>query len=124
MFFMNKLEDYISKNNSENITFCKKYFKYFNDLSTTILLSRIVFWFSPNKSKKIKLRIKKEGKYWLAKKRDDWVGECCLTKNQFDRSIKILEKNNLVETKIFKFMGEPTKHIWLNVDKFIELFGE
>jgi len=89
------------------------------DLITGVLLSQIVYYFLPNKNGESKLRIIYEGKEWLAKRREDWWEECRITPKQFDRSIKILEEKGIVETKIMKFKGNPTKHIHLNIETLL-----
>jgi len=102
-----------------------KFVDIFNDLLTGILLNQIVFWYSQNKEGLSKLRVFKEDKYWIAKRRNDWFEECRISEYQFDRSIKILKQSGIVETKIFKFNGEPTTHIYLNKEKLNEyLKGE
>ncbi|PTM52196.1 hypothetical protein [Desmospora activa] len=87
------------------------------DLVTGTLLSRIVFWFSPNKEGKSKLRVFKDGHYWLAKNRTDWWDEIRITPKQYDRAIKILQQKNLIVKKIYKFDKDPTTHIRLNYEQ-------
>jgi hypothetical protein len=99
----------------------RAYIDLAGDLVTGVLLSQIIYWHLPNKETgENKLKIFKEGRYWLAKSRKDWWDECRISQKQFDRSIKILEDSNLVITKIFKFNGMPTKHISLNSEVFLE----
>lgn len=86
------------------------------DLVTGILLSQITYWFLPNKGKS-RLRIKREGKEWLAKSRTDWWDECRISQYQFDRSIKILRNKGLVQTRLFHFGNPsvPTLHVHLDL---------
>ena len=42
-----------------------------DDLIAGTLLSQIMFWFSETKDKKRKIRIYKDGNYWLAKGREE-----------------------------------------------------
>lgn len=92
----------------------KMYIDIADDLVAGILLSQIIFWNLPNKQGESKLRVFKEGKYWLAKRRDAWHDEIRISSKQYDRGIKILESLKLVEVKLFKFDGLPTPHICLN----------
>ncbi|GGE28801.1 hypothetical protein GCM10011571_33660 [Marinithermofilum abyssi] len=87
------------------------------DLVAGTLLSRIIFWFSPNKEGKSKLRVFKDGHYWLAKNRTDWWDEIRITPKQYDRAIKVLQQKNLVVKKVYKFEKDPTTHIRLNFDQ-------
>lgn len=90
------------------------------DLASGILLSQIIYWFLPDKDGKLKLRIQREGEFWLAKNRTDWWDECRITKKQFDRSITVLRDKGLVTTKRFRFRGSPTVHIKLNISVVVE----
>jgi hypothetical protein len=67
-----------------------------------------------------KLQVKRDVKTWLAKGRNDWWNECRITAKQFDRSIKVLKNKGLVEIKLFKFRGNPTLHIWLNLPALVK----
>lgn len=87
------------------------------DLIAGILLGQIVYWYMPNEQGKSKLRVKKNGEFWLAKGREDWREEIRITPKQYDRAIKILINKNLVEVQKFKFNGAPTNHIKLNISE-------
>ena len=89
------------------------------DLATGVLLSQIVFWSLPDRSGKQKLKILKDGRYWLAKKREDWWDECRITPKQFDRAIGVLEDKKLVVTDVFGFAGAPVKHVSLDFEELI-----
>ncbi len=91
------------------------------DLVAGILLSQIIYWFLPGKNGKPRVTIEKQGRYWLAKKREDWWAECRITPKQFDRAITILETEGIVTTKVFKFGPETVKHISMNWDVFLAL---
>lgn len=87
------------------------------DLAAGVLLSQIIYWYLPSKTDGLpKVRVLKDGKLWLAKGRKDWWEECRLTPDQFDRCLSILEKRGLVSRKVFKFNGNPTTHLWLNLE--------
>lgn len=97
----------------------KVYIDLAGDLATGILLSQIIYWHLPSKGKS-KLRVEREGKLWLAKGRAAWWEECRITARQFDRSIQVLRDKGLLETRIFKFKGFPTLHVWLNRPALVE----
>lgn len=90
------------------------------DLIAGILLGQIVYWYMPNEQGKSKLRVKKNGEFWLAKSREDWKDEIRITPKQYDRAIKILIEKEFVEVKKFKFNGAPTNHIKLNISEVTE----
>ncbi len=81
------------------------------DLVSGTLLSQIMYWFAPDENGKTKVRIYRDGNFWIAKKREDWMHEIRISKKQYDTAIKKLVANSLVETKVFKFDSLPTTHI-------------
>jgi hypothetical protein len=105
----------------DTIDFKKIYVDISNDdLVSGLLLSQIVYWHLPSKETgKTKLRVVKDNFYWLAKERTDWHDEIRISPKQFDRAIKILEKLKIVETKKFKFNGQPLVHIRLIWPNFL-----
>jgi hypothetical protein len=109
------IQDFLAweKASRDTIDVKRCYIDLAGDLVTGVLLSQIVYWFLPGKADK--LRVKREDKYWLAKGRKNWWDECRISPKQFDRSIKILQNKGLVETRLFKFAGIPTLHVWLNL---------
>ncbi len=92
-----------------------------DDLEAGILLSQLVYWFTPNAEGKSKLRVKHDGYFWVAKKQEEWYSEICLTPKRYRRAIKVLVDNNLVEKKIYKFNAVPMTHFRLT-DHFIDLY--
>ena len=108
------------RTSSDNLLVKKTYVKIAGDLVAGVLLSQLVYWNMPDKYGNTKLRVTKDGELWLAKKREDWWDECCITPTQFDRASKQLEELGLIEKKIFKFNGVPTVHIRVNFDKLLE----
>ena len=85
------------------------------------LLGRIVYYYLPSKNgKPHKLRVKKDGVFWIAKKRQDWQEETFLATKEFDGALGMLVDNGLVEKKTFHFSGKPTLHVRLILDKFLE----
>ena len=94
------------------------------DIIAGILLSQIIYWFLPGKNHRPRVTIQKQGRYWLAKKREDWWDECRITPKQFDRAIGILEEKGIVTTRVFKFGPETTKHISLEWEHFLSLLND
>lgn len=95
------------------------YIDVVKDLIAGILLSQIIYWFLPGKNGRPRVTIEKQGRYWLAKKREDWWDECRITPKQFDRAVGILEEAGIVTSKVFKFGPETVKHISINWEVFL-----
>lgn len=87
-----------------------------------LALSQIVFWHLPDRNGKNKMRVFREGYWWIAKPREDWWEECRLTPKRVDRALKILRDDaGIVVTKNFKFgpQGSPTLHVRIDEEAFI-----
>lgn len=83
------------------------------DLIAGTLLSQIMYWFSESANKGIRTGIYKDGYYWIARRREDWMEEIRITKKQYDCAIKKLaaEGKALVEVRKYQFNGIPMTHI-------------
>lgn len=100
-----------------------KYIDIAGGLIEGTLLSRILYWFSEDKNGKKKVRIFKDGHYWIAKQRKDWQDEIRITERQYDKAIKELKNRGFVELAKYKFNAMPTVHIrpvWKNINKAVE----
>lgn len=104
------------------------------DLVAGTLLSQIMYWFADGKNRPT---VNRDGYFWIAKRREDWMNEIRITSKQYDRAIKILtaeiemtkeekekqwnkgkrrekrydKEKRLVEVKTFQFHGQPMLHI-------------
>ena len=95
------------------------------DLPAAVVLSRIVYWFSPSKKDGQKrTRILKEGKSWVAKTDEDWWDECGVTDKQMKRIKGLLITLGVIDIKVFKFDGTPTTHYFLNIEAYAKLYKE
>ena len=109
----------VNKAFDEIVTIKGIYIDIVGDLVAGILLSQIIYWFTPNKEGRSKLRVKKDGYYWVAKKRSDWWKEIRITARQYDRAIQKLEDKQIVIKELYKFKGTPMHHIRLNEEVLI-----
>lgn len=92
------------------------------DIAAGALLSQIAYWYTPSsKTGKSKLRNKHDGRYWLAKTREELCEEACITLAQYRRAIKILKDLELVETRVAIFAGITRVHYFLDVDHLAHL---
>lgn len=89
---------------------------YTGDLAAAALLGQIIYWFGKDDSGQKRARIFKFGKYWIAKKREDWWDEIRLHEKTAKRKLNELVKLGVIQVEIFKFRGDPTTHIHLNED--------
>lgn len=88
------------------------------DLIAGILFDRIYYWFQPDQNGRTKLRVFKDGFYWLVKSRSDWYEEIRISPTQYDRAAKILLEQNLIIVEKWKFGGTPMTHIRINMEEF------
>jgi uncharacterized phage protein (TIGR02220 family) len=92
----------------------KTYVDIVGDLTAGLLLGQIVYWHLPNENGKSKLKVVKKDGLWLAKGREEWWNEIRITPKQYDRAIKILKDQDIVNVKLYRFSGVPKIHIQLN----------
>lgn len=104
-----------------------KYVDITGDLVEGTLLSRILYWFTPDKKNNTKVRIFKDGKYWIAKQRKDWWEEIRISERQYDKAIKGLAEKGFVVLAKYKFNSMPTVHIrpeWDKINEAVEIWKE
>ena len=90
------------------------------NLDAALVLGRIVDWHLPDEKGEAKLRVAKQGGWWIADTREAWCAALGITKaRQFDRALKVLVEQGLVEKRVFKFRGYPTLHVRLLEDTFL-----
>lgn len=87
------------------------YMIYLNDPVAAILCSQIHYWYSSAKNGNSKLRVQKNGKFWIAKSRLEWSEETGLTDSQVKRGLNVLEREGVIEKIVKPFNGAPTAHI-------------
>lgn len=82
------------------------------DLSCALLLSQLLWWHQPGKSRRPKLRYERDGHLWLTRADDDWWRDCRLTHRQVDRIKKRLRELDLVEIRRIRTPGGATISAW------------
>ena len=82
------------------------------DAPTAILCSQIHYWYSPQqKNGQSKLRVRKQGKLWIAKSNREWADETGLTYAQVKRGLEVLARGGVIEKTVKRFNGAPTVHV-------------
>ena len=114
----------IMRANDDKVTIPKIYYDMVEDHAAAAVLDEIMFWTLPKTSTgKTSLRVRKEGKLWLAVKRSDWWDRKRLSERQADRGIEKLLEMELIEKDIWNFNGKPTIHLRLKTEKFVEKYS-
>lgn len=109
----------------DTIDFKKIYVDVAGDLVSGLMLSQIIYWHLPaQKTGKTKLRVKRNGRLWIAKTHADWWDEIRITAKQAARAIDRLESRGLIDVELFKFNGAPTIHISVNTINFLSEWNE
>lgn len=85
--------------------------KVLGDYPLAALLTQIQYWTTPDQEGQSKLRVKRDGLFWIAKTREEWMEECTLSLDQYRRAISLLKKHDLVEVKMMKFRGITMSHL-------------
>ena len=107
----------------QRVNFEMIYVDMTGDLISGLLLSQIIYWFSPDKNGKSKLRVTYKGKRALAKARNEWFDEIRITAKQYDKAIKILERLKIVEVVNSMFDAKRTPFIMLNDEHFMDSYS-
>lgn len=108
----------------DTIDFKKTYVDMTGDLIAGLLLSQIVYWHLPDKKGQSKLRVYKDGFYWIAKQRDDWWDEVRIRPKRFDRACDILVKKGIVVKAYYRFNGLRMMHLRIDHSVFMELWEQ
>lgn len=112
------------KSSRDTIDLKKIYIDIAECLTGGVLLSQIIYWYIPGRNGESKLKVQHEGHMWIAKTRDEWWEECRLSSVEFDHAVKILIKKNIIIKKIFKYNSNPTVHLRINWEAFLQILSE
>jgi hypothetical protein len=108
----------------ETIYVKKAYVDICGDLTAGVLLSRIIYWFTPNQKGEPKVRVKKEGHWWLARADGHWHNEIRLTEKQAMTARGKLTEKGFIITKTFRFNKTPMTHYRLNEQILLKALQE
>ena len=105
------------------IDFKKAYVDMAGDLVAGLLLSQIIYWHLPSKDGAAsKLRVYRDGEYWLVKQRTDWWDEIRVKPDRFDAACKKLVERGLIVKRYGRFNGLRTMSLRINWDRFLDLW--
>ena len=107
------------RSSRDTIEVKRAYIDMAGDLVAGIVLSQIVHWHLPSRDGRTRLRVKRDGHLWLAKGRADWWAECRVSPKQADRALALLAEQGLIEVRLFRFAGAPTKHVRIVPEAFL-----
>ena len=89
------------------------------DLNAGALLSRIGYWSRRDDKGALKVRVRKDGFLWIVKDHKDWFEEIRLPRGKLRTAAERLVTLGLIETKVFKFAGNPTTHYRIIQEEFM-----
>lgn len=102
----------------------KIYIDMAGDLIAGIVLSEVVYWHTPGKGGKQRLRtIEGQSDKWLACRRQGWWDRARITARQFDRALDKLVKSGLIIRNHFDYKGQSTLHVRINWEIFEKLYN-
>ncbi len=106
----------------DTIDFKKIYCDIADDVIAGLMLSEIVYWYLPSKNGKSKLRVERDDYLWIVIRREDWWNRIRVSARQADKAIGRLIERGVIKKEIYKFNGEPTTHLRIVEEKFLELW--
>ena len=90
-----------------------------------ILMSQILFWaMLPDQRGKLRLRVKRDGFYWIAKTYEEWAAETGLKPTQVEYALRVLRKMDVLITKSYVYGGQKQLHIRVNPEPFYAALSE
>lgn len=93
------------------------------DWPAAILLSQLVYWFHPSRSKASPTRatIQRDGAWWVAKPWHELARECGFAdRKQVTRSLTRLRDLGIIRTQVWQWGGSPTTHITIVWAEFFD----
>lgn len=92
--------------------------------ATSVLLAQIMFWFMASQNTgKPKTTIRREGKRWVAKTKNEWAEEAGISFHQCKRGLVSLKNAGIIEVQRKMFKGQVMCHVWLNTLKLNDVIA-
>ena len=103
---------------SDKILFRRSYVDLCDgDHLAALIFGQLLYYHLPDhKGKGTKLRVYKDGAYWVAKKYDDWYEECRINKDTARKKIDRLKRTGLIRTDNFRFNGIKMLHLRIDFE--------
>jgi hypothetical protein len=89
-----------------------------------LLFAQIMYWHGKTKNGKRRLKVYKDGQWWLAKQYGEWWDECRIKESTARNCIARMVERGLIIKKVHRFDGLATVHIRVNWERFAELSEE
>ena len=109
---------------ASKIAYCPELTAMTGTLTAGVLLSQILYWFGPTSKGVTRLRVFKEGRYCLAKSREEWREETGLSFKQIKHAQDRLVELGIIKVKLFRFNGLVNQHIFLNQDVLLKRLAD
>lgn len=94
------------------------------DWNAGIILTRLIYWYKPDKNMRTKIRIKDKDGEWICKSINEWREETLLSERKVKEGLKHLLELNIIRKKIKKFNSIPTLHFQINQEIFLQKYEE
>ena len=99
------------------------------DFHAAVLLAQLVYWHLPGRKGETKLRVQRDGHFWLVKSATEIWEETRLTRRQSDKAIAKLKGLGLIIVEVHKWAAKgktpvPTRHIAIDGKKFMALWAK
>jgi len=91
------------------------------NLSRRMILSQIFYWHSEDTKNNCRLKVIKDGQYWLAKSIEDLANECDMNKRSVETALKYLAEKEIITKKQMRFGNKNILHIKLNKEKIDQI---
>ena len=92
--------------------------------TSSLLFNQILYWSTEDKKGNSKLKVKKDGYYWIAKTYQQWEEEIYLPASTVRDAVNKLSKLGLISTHSYMFNGLKTLHIRVDWSAYSRLLQE
>lgn len=112
-----------SESAGQDVIVLRRLYVDINDgcLISGVMFSQIMYWHGFTNDGARRLKIYRDGHYWLAKTYSEWWDECRIKERTARTILNDIAARDLIIKSVYKFSGNPTVHIRVNFARFQEL---
>jgi hypothetical protein len=100
--------------------FIPQYADATGDTLAGLMLGALIVWTARGE---LCNKVKRDEKIWLIVPRQKWHDALRLSPRQADDRLRTMQKLGLIEKRVFRYEGQPTVHVWVNLEALFEKVG-
>jgi hypothetical protein len=105
----------------DRILFLPELVRHVGSVNAAVLVSQLIYWFSPDNVGMSRVMVVRDGRQWVAKSIQGWADECGFTRTQARTAIRTAIESGLVDQDVYAFGGAlKLLHLHLNISALID----